>query len=132
MHINLESDYAVRLVHTLARKGERMDAASLAEASNVSLRFTLKIMQKLGAAEIVQSFKGSRGGYTLRRPPQEITLREVIEAVEGQYRFSRCVGGGYDCACHGEGVACPFQTVFDEITRMVVEKLDATTFDRLL
>ena len=132
MHINLESDYAVRLVRTLAQKGGRMDAASLAEASRVSLRFTLKIMQKLGAAGIIRSYKGAHGGYTLERAPEQTTLREVIEAVEGQYRFSRCLSGDYDCTCHGEGELCPFQSGGDEITRLVTDKLNATTFDQLL
>lgn len=131
MHINLESDYAVRLVRVLAQSGERMDAGTLAEKARVSPRFTLKIMQKLVAAGIVRSFKGTRGGYCLTRDPGEVTLRQVIEAVEGQYRFSRCLDGDYDCTCH-EGERCPFQSVFDEITRMVTDKLDATTFRQLL
>ena len=131
MHINLESDYAVRLVRVLAQAGDRLDAGTLAQRARVSPRFTLKIMQKLVAADVVCSFKGAHGGYCLTRDPGEITLREVIEAVEGQYRFSRCLDGDYDCTCH-EGERCPFQTVFDEITRMVTDKLDATTFRALL
>ena len=131
MHINLESDYAVRLVRVLAQTGERLDAGTLAERARVSPRFTLKIMQKLVAAGIVRSFKGAHGGYCLTRAPADVTLHQVIEAVEGQYRFSRCLDGDYDCTCH-EGERCPFQSVFDEITRMVVDKLDATTFQDLL
>ena len=131
MHINLESDYAVRLVRVLAQSGDRVDANALAERARVSPRFTLKIMHKLVAAGIVRSFKGAHGGYCLTRDPGDITLHQVIEAVEGQYRFSRCLDGDYDCACH-EGERCPFQSVFDEITRMVADKLDATTFRELL
>ena len=89
MHINLESDYAVRIVQYLAQSNERRDAQSIADSTCVSLRFTLKIMRKLVAADIVQSFKGAHGGYTLSRPASSITLRQVIEAVEGPYRFSR-------------------------------------------
>lgn len=131
MHINLESDYAVRLVRVLAGETDRMDGKTLAERANVSPRFTLKIMQKLVLADIVISYKGAHGGYVLSRPAEDITLRQVIEAVEGKYRFSRCVGGDYDCDCP-EGERCPFQSVFDEITRMVTEKLEETTFDQLV
>ena len=67
MHINLESDYAVRIVQYLAQSNERRDAQSIADSTCVSLRFTLKIMRKLVAADIVQSFKGAHGGYTLNR-----------------------------------------------------------------
>ena len=127
MHINLESDYAVRIVHQLARVCVRVDAKSLAQCTDVPPRFALKILQKLVAAEIVISYKGAQGGYALARKPGEITLRQVIEAVEGPYRFSRCLDGEYPCHCH-EGTSCPYQTVFDEVTSLVIAKLDAVTF----
>ena len=130
MHINLESDYAVRIVQYLAQSNERRDAQSIADSTCVSLRFTLKIMRKLVAADIVQSFKGAHGGYTLSRPASSITLRQVIEAVEGPYRFSRCVDNGYACNCSSV-TACPFDSVFDDITQMVIQKLDEATFDSL-
>ena len=130
MHINLESDYAVRIVQYLAQSNERRDAQSIPDSTSVSLRFTLKIMRKLVAADIVQSFKGAHGGYTLSRPASSITLRQVIEAVEGPYRFSRCVDNGYACNCSSV-TACPFHSVFDDITQMVIQKLDEATFDSL-
>ena len=130
MHINLESDYAVRIVQYLAQSNERRDAQSIADSTCVSLRFTLKILRKLVAADIVQSFKGAHGGYTLSRPASSITLRQVIEAVEGPYRFSRCVDNGYACNCSSV-TACPFHSVFDDITQMVIQKLDEATFDSL-
>ena len=130
MHINLESDYAVRIVQYLAQSNERRDAQSIADSTCVSLRFTLKIMRKLVAADIVQSFKGAHGGYTLSRPASSITLRQVIEAVEGPYRFSRWVDNGYACNCSSV-TACPFHSVFDDITQMVIQKLDEATFDSL-
>ena len=130
MHINLESDYAVRIVQYLAQSNERRDAQSIADSTCVSLRFTLKIMRKLVAADIVQSFKGAHGGYTLSRPASSITLLQVIEALEGPYRFSRCVDNGYACNCSSV-TACPFHSVFDDITQMVIQKLDEATFDSL-
>ena len=131
MHINLESDYAVRIVRVLAQKADRMDAAAISENSCVSLMLTLKIMRKLVAAGLVRSFKGAHGGYCLAHEPQNITLRHVIEAIEGPYRFSRCLDEGYDCSCK-EAISCPFHSVFDEVTAMVVKKLDTITFDSLI
>ena len=127
MHINLESDYAARIVYCLSKASERLDAQSIAEKTCVSLRFTLKIMRKLVAAGIVRSFKGAKGGYQLARKPEAITLRQVIEAVEGPYRFSRCLDEDYSCSC-SEVMGCPFHTVFDDITKTVIDKLEAVTF----
>ena len=130
MHINLESDYAVRIVYHMVQLGGRCDARSVAEATGVSLRFALKIMGKLVGAGVVLSFKGAHGGYELARPAEEITLRHVIEAVEGPYRFSRCVDDGYTCA-HTTSGLCPFYAVFDDVTHTVVAKLDTITFDQI-
>jgi len=131
MHINLESDYAVRIVRVLAQKGERVDAQTLAELSCVSQRITLKIMRKLVAAGLAESYKGAHGGYKLLHEPCDITLRQVIEAIEGPYRFSRCLDEEYDCTCK-DTIACPFHSVFDEVTVMVIRKLDEIRFDRLI
>ena len=131
MHINKESDYAVRIVRQLTVTGERTEAQRLADATEVSLRFLLKIMQKLVAADIVTSYKGAHGGYTLSRPASQITLREVIEAIEGPYRFSECAGLGHGCNCSPTPV-CLVHTVFDDITRTVTDKLERTTFDMLV
>ena len=131
MHINLESDYAVRIVRVMAQKGSRVDAQTLSDTACVSLRITLKIMRKLVASGLACSFKGAHGGYTLSRQPQEITLRHVIEAIEGPYRFSRCLDAEYECSCK-DAIACPFHSVFDDVTATVIRKLDEITFDRLI
>lgn len=131
MHINLESDYAIRLVRVLANADAKVDSNTLSKRSNVSLRFTLKIMQKLVSSGIVISQKGAHGGYELSRKPNQITLKEVIESVEGEYRFSRCLEGNYDCNCP-EGSCCVVQSVFNDITKMVTDKLDSITFDQLM
>ena len=84
MHITLESDYAIRIVQILACANNRMDAKTIAEETCVTLRFSLKILRKLVTEGLVKSYKGSQGGYELTRPAKEISLKDVIEAVEGE------------------------------------------------
>ena len=63
------------------------------------------------------SYKGNRGGYELARPASEITLKDVIDAVEGPYRLSRCVGEGGAGECNrGASGCCTFQKVFHDIS----------------
>jgi Rrf2 family protein len=95
MHITLEADYAVRIVHALAQSGKRLDAKTISEMTGVTLRFSLKILRKLVAAGIVKSFKGTQGGYEIGKPAEEIALGEVIETIEGRYTLNRCVTGEY-------------------------------------
>ena len=131
MNITLESDYAVRIVYRLAQAGQRIDAKRIAEKTCVTLRFALKILRKLAETGIVKSYKGTQGGYELAKEPQDISLREVLEAIEGPYTFSRCMDDEYDCTkMHGD--FCPFKAVYESISLEVRGKLSDVTFDKII
>ncbi|MFI3326354.1 MAG: Rrf2 family transcriptional regulator [Clostridia bacterium] len=125
MHMTLEANYAVRIVELLARQPEKIDAKTIAEQSEVPVRFALKILRKLVADEIVCSFKGSKGGYKLNGSPKDITLREVIESVEGPFILSRCQNIEYTCT----KTDCKLHNIYSEISSNVREKLDSYTFN---
>ena len=124
LHMTLEADYAVRIVELLAASQKRTDAHTISEMTQVPLRFALKILRKLVGSGLVQSYKGAKGGYQVTRDPSSITLREVIESVEGPYMLSRCQQEEYCCNHH----SCQFYHAYVEISRMVREKLDTYTF----
>ena len=131
MHITLEADYAVRIVSCLAQEKKRMDAKTLADMTCVTLRFSLKILRKLVASGIVKSYKGVQGGYEIAKELSEISLRDVIEAVEGRYVLSKCLSDSYECS-RGMSGKCCFQRVFGEISSMVEKKLEEYTFDKFI
>ncbi len=133
MHITQESDYAVRIVFCLAKSGTRRDARGISEEMCVSLRFALKILGKLVASGIVESYKGNRGGYELARAPKDITLKDIIEAVEGPYKLSRCVGTDGTGGCNrGHEGSCVFRIVFGEITDDINARLASVDFAQML
>jgi Rrf2 family protein len=131
MHITLEADYAIRIVDLLAHQEERADAKKISEGTEVTLRFALKILHKLVAGGIVKSYKGAKGGYILAKSAEQITLREVIEAVEGPYQLSRCLKEGNTCSRNTAGCSCRFQPAFDDISSIVRAKLEAITFKKI-
>lgn len=131
MHITLESDYAIRIVQILACANNRMDAKTIAEETCVTLRFSLKILRKLVTEGLVKSYKGSQGGYELTRPAKEISLKDVVEAVEGEYKLSRCLADDYVCT-RGRSGNCRIQDAFNEVSDVVREKLAEYTFDKLI
>ena len=128
MVLTLEADYAVRIVDALAQSEVKIDAHTLAEQTRVPLRFALKILRKLVASGLIVSYKGAHGGYTLAGPARKITLRQVIEAVEGPYMLSRCQQDAYSCT---HDTCCRFHEIYDEISMTVREKLDSYTFGSL-
>ena len=131
MYITLEADYAVRIVSVLCADGGRLDAGTISERATVTLRFSLKILRKLVAADIVKSYKGSQGGYMISRDPSEITLRMVIEAIEGTYYFSRCLSDDHECNRGMSGICC-FQKAFSQITDVIRDELDKYNFADLM
>ena len=127
MRINLETDYAVRIVQCLANAGTRLDAGAISAKTGVTQRFALKILRKLAGAELVKSYKGVGGGYELNRAPEQITLRQVIEVVEGPIVLSRCQQSDYVCD-HPEDCACYFHQLFNEVAQELADRFDQVTF----
>lgn len=128
MVMTLEADYAVRIVEFLAACDKKVDAHTISDDTHVPLRFALKILRKLVAGGLIISYKGAKGGYSLARKPGEITLRQVIESVEGPYMISRCQQDEYACT---HTTCCRFHQIYDEISSVVREKLDSYTFASL-
>ncbi|MBQ8613155.1 MAG: Rrf2 family transcriptional regulator [Ruminiclostridium sp.] len=129
MHITLETDYAIRIVDRLIKAGGRLDAGTISERTGVSQRFALKILRKLVSGGLVKSYKGAGGGYEIARSAAEISLYDIVELMEGTYRFSRCVGDGYSCSCE---LPCAYKKVFSNISEEVCAMLRKQTFDKLI
>ena len=130
MHITQESDYAIRIVYCLAKSGGRRDARSISEEMCVTLRFSVKILGKLASSGIVNSYKGNRGGYELASAPSQVSLKDVITAVEGPYHLSRCTQDG---VCNrGASGTCTFQQVFLKLSEEINQKLQSVNFQMLL
>lgn len=132
MRITLESDYALRILTTLAMREGVTDAKSLSDETSVTQRFTLKILHKLVQADYVSSFKGTRGGYKLKRAPEDITLKNIIELIDGPIVISRCLESGEGCSLNHDKSSCIYYHIFDTISIDVAKKLDKITIADVL
>jgi FeS assembly SUF system regulator len=94
------ADYAVVLMTAAARRnaGERLSATELSVETGVPLPTTQKLMGQLATAGLLDSVRGAGGGFSLARCASEITLADVIEAVEGPIAMTVCSEGRTDCA----------------------------------
>ncbi len=133
MHITSETDYAVRIVHCLAEQQKRLDAKYISDNTGVTLRFSLKILRKLVADGIIISYKGTKGGYELAKSPDQISVADVIETVEGRYSLSRCLREtNYPCSRNTDCGMCKFRAVYADISDIVQTKLESIKFSDLL
>ncbi len=123
MRITQESDYALRIVTALAAREGVADAKSLSEETSVSLRFALKILHKLVTGGIVRSFKGVNGGYSLALPASEITMKDVIELIDGPISICRCLTEDEVCTQSADKRECLFHRIFSGVSASVAVKL---------
>jgi len=111
MELTKRGDYAVRAVLALARApgGRLVSVRRIAEEMSIPVRFLPQVMRDLVAARLVEATAGRAGGYRLARPAAEVSLLDVVEAVEGDSRRRTCVLRGGPCGLEG---SCDVHDVF--------------------
>ena len=127
MRITLESDYALRILTAMASYDGVTDAKTISQDTSVTQRFTLKILHKLVQGDLVQSFKGVNGGYKLKASPEQITLKTVIELIDGPIAIARCLDSDEVCSLNCDKSACDYHHIFDIISIELASKLNKIT-----
>jgi FeS assembly SUF system regulator len=121
MRLTHLADYAVVMMTAAARRaeGERLSATELSDETGVPLPTAQKLMGKLASAGLLTSVRGAGGGFTLARAGQEISLADVIEAVEGPIAMTQCTGNdeASDCALDAHCKVKPHMNVVSNAVR---------------
>ncbi len=122
------SQYALSAVIALSKQpeGATVSAADLAKPLNCPAAYLSQILSKLKPSGILKSRRGLNGGVYLARRPNEITLMEVIEAIDGTDFFTRCFLGIEGC---GKIEPCPFHEFWSKERKKIQKWLSETTFD---
>ncbi|RME06396.1 MAG: Rrf2 family transcriptional regulator [Anaerolineae bacterium] len=131
MQITRQADYAVRAVYYLARLGMNKRAATsrIAEDQHIPPSFLAKIISQLSIAGLLHTSRGARGGVALARQPHEISLLDVVEAIDGPIRLNECVTEDGLCTFEKN---CPMRPVWCDAQTELVERLKNTTFDQFI
>ncbi|HLE26313.1 MAG TPA: Rrf2 family transcriptional regulator, partial [Thermodesulfobacteriota bacterium] len=107
----------------------RLSIKEISQNQHIPLNYLAKIMRKLVNKGIVQSMVGPEGGYVLRKSPREITLREVYEAIEGDFRMIDCMEKDSICILHENCAQLP---VWDKLQISMIKILESTTLEDML
>ena len=132
MRITLESDYALRILTAMAGYDGVTDAKTISRDTSVTIRFTLKILHKLACGDLVQSYKGVNGGYKLKASPENITLKQVIELIDGPIAIARCLDTEEGCSLNCDKSACDYHHIFDIISIELASKLNKITIQDVI
>jgi Rrf2 family protein len=132
MEISRQADYAVRAIMELSRhgEGERLQSSDIAARGGIPEKHITTIIRSLARGGIIRTYRGSRGGVTLASPPGEITLRSVVEAIDGPLLLNRCRLQPGSCA-GGNGERCAVHDYWERMTDDILDELESVSFAQL-
>jgi Rrf2 family transcriptional regulator, cysteine metabolism repressor len=133
MSVSSKCYYALRAIYALAEHEgpEPMKIAAIAEQQQIPIRFLEVILSQLKGGGFVQSRRGAEGGYRLARPPEHLTVGEVMRYVDGPIAPVDCVSQSRPKVCefHGE---CNFFGFWGRVRQAISDVVDQTTFADLI
>lgn len=131
MQITRQADYAVRAILHLAqvKNGVQTSTSTIAKEQGIPPSFLAKIISQLSITGLLHTLRGARGGVTLARDPKDITLLEVVEAIDGPIQLNECIGDHGVCTFD---IDCPLRSVWCHAQEELVARLRKTDFAQLL
>jgi Rrf2 family transcriptional regulator, iron-sulfur cluster assembly transcription factor len=130
MQVTREGDYGIRSVLYLARQPYKKVSfvTEISEEYKIPRSFLAKILQKLVKAKIVRSYRGVKGGFSLARQAKDISVLDVLEAIEGKLAMNICLADKKKCDFSRH---CPTHDVWAHVQSKVAEVLKKSNFDDL-
>jgi len=140
MIFSTKAEYGVRVMAHLAKSGgaSPISLSAIAEAEGLPLAYLEHLAARLRRAGLVESHRGSRGGYSLARDAGSITMAEVVRALEGDIAPVECItaspDGGLVCTREGEAghEPCPSKLLWTRVQGSIVRALTETTLADLV
>jgi Rrf2 family protein len=131
LQITRQTEYAIRGLQELARRNgdAPVQLKSIARNCDVSEAFLAKIFQMLSQQQIVKSHRGVKGGFSLGRNPEEISLRDIVEVCEGGIALNHCLRQSNPCA---NAADCNMSAAWAKAQEALVGALEKTRLSDLL
>jgi len=128
MRLTKEVDYALRIVSMLAKRARQVEARQISAKNDIPYRFTLKILRKLVQCGIIKSSRGVNGGYYLAVPPEEVTLKDIIEIFDGPIAINHCIEEPRICR---ETEVCPIRRKLVDAQMKFIKELENVNFSEI-
>ena len=134
MGFSQKSVYALRAVFELAKSqgSGPLSISHIAEVQSISPRFLENILIQLKQAGLVESMRGKEGGYLLARTSKDISVGQVLRAIEGTITPVSCLTGRLQTNCPMMHDDCVFLAMWDKAHKAMLNVLDNTSFEELV
>ncbi len=123
MQLSRQADYALRMVLDLSAEPQGR-IKDIAQRQSIPEPYLAKVVQVLARAGLVHTVRGPRGGVRLAHAPQDITLRQVVEAAEGPLALSRCLAWAGECP---QVPRCSARRFWGRLQETMVAEMEAVT-----
>ena len=130
MQLTITTDYAIRLVLYLAlNKGRIVPATEIAEKMGIPKKYLIATAHKVKGARLIKGHMGVRGGYSLMRKPEDISVLDIVTVTQDTGKIDRYRGKD-DSAPHA--AHCPVKNFFRDIQQMIENRFDSMTIAQLM
>ncbi len=127
MQITRQADYALRAMLYLAQlePSQRAATSQIADDQHIPPSFLAKIISQLSIAGLIHTSRGARGGVSLARPAEEISILEVVEAIDGPISLNECTESPSACPFSED---CPLRPLWCDTQAELIKRLKKTSF----
>lgn len=127
--ITRDTDYAVRAVCYIAKKGKQASVDELIAETKIPRAFLRKILQQLNKAKLLKSYKGRGGGFSLLRKTKNIYIKDIMKVFQGPLSLNECIFKKQVCP---DIKKCPLRKKVTNIEKYVLSEINNITIDSLL
>ena len=131
MQLKITTDYAIRALLYIAASETEPNSGEISEACAISRNLLINILQKLRKAGLVSADRGVKGGYTLVKKPDEISLYDIMSVMEESMFFNRCLESDHKCS-RGAANNCAVRGYYENLQTTIHKSLSSMTLQRLL
>lgn len=132
MHISTKTEYAVRALSELAVSSSDgpVSIAQISTRQNLPRKYIEQLFRKLKRSDLVSSTHGAKGGYILKKPTNQISLKDIMNAVDENYLRDYCPDKPHTSHCLG--LPCGFRLLWNEIKEHLETYFDSIKLDQII
>lgn len=127
--VSTKVDYSLLIMLVLAKKNAIVALSDIATANNISQKYLSQLMSSLKQAGLVVSREGKGGGYSLAKTPAEISIRDIVEAVDGPLQLVKCMDSDQHCLAEQHCVTKP---IWSSLKKDIYNLLQSKTLAELI
>ena len=131
MRLSTRSRYGARMMMDLAEHYDKgpTPLGDIAKRQDISVKYLEQLIIPLKQGNFIRSVRGPKGGHMLARPPEEISVGQIVTALEGGTELTNCIGNPIECR---RSSSCLTRCIWKDVSRMIYDHLHSITLSTIL